>query len=460
MDMKADKDPINKPLIFCSVFLLTTIAVSAVFLLKGSSLKYPNIVLITMDTTRVDRLGCYGFKKNTSPNIDLLAEKSIIFTNAYSNSSWTLPSHASLFTGKFTSSHGARFDREGPLKLGNSITGYGQWKDYKARGLASNETTLARMLAMSGYITAGIVAGPWLKKVFGINRGFLFYDDDQIGTLQGRTAEQVTASALNFLDNVKDKRFFLFLNYFDPHEPRWAPREFVEDFLDLSQPTSPSGRPTVRQNSELYNAEIKYMDYYIGIFIDRLKKLNLYEDSWIIVTADHGELLGEKGRFGHGHFLTQEEIHVPLLMKYPGMKRKKVEHRPIQLIDIFSTILKRLNIPLPKGIQGTPYPRIRHPLISEVYPPASKSEYGTWKSIISNNYKALQNSKGNDELYHLGRDPFTKKNIIDQAAEKADDMINKMNYYLEGLPETEHDESYFRIDGQTTDTLKSLGYLN
>jgi arylsulfatase A-like enzyme len=282
-----------------------------------SKKRRPNIILITLDTTRAYHLSCYGYHRQTSPNLDRLANESVLYTKAIAPSSWTLPSHASLFTGKFTSSHGAQYDPEGPLYLTDGLRGPDSWQKFRARGLAKNEMTLADILKGEGYITGAVLGGPWLKKVFGLSKGFDFYDDREISTLNGRLARQVTDSALKWIEKYRTKEFFLFMNYFDPHTPYMAPEGFARAFLpkgtDLGR-----RRPTIEENKALYDAEILYMDHYFGKFLQKLKAWNLYENSMIIVTADHGELLGEHGKYEHGQYLYQEEIHVPLIIKFPG----------------------------------------------------------------------------------------------------------------------------------------------
>ena len=147
----------------------------------------PNILLITLDTTRYDRLSCHGYSLPTSPNLDALAAESVLYTRAYSTSSWTLPAHASLFTGKFVTSHGARKDPTGPLRLSSGIQGNKDWDNVRARGLSVEETTFAQILKRTGYDTGAVVAGPWMKKVFGLDRGFDQYDDDGIKKIERTT---------------------------------------------------------------------------------------------------------------------------------------------------------------------------------------------------------------------------------------------------------------------------------
>ncbi|MEE8581760.1 MAG: sulfatase-like hydrolase/transferase, partial [Myxococcota bacterium] len=135
----------------------------------------PDVLMITLDTTRADHLGCYGYGRPTSPNLDALAGESLLFERAYSTSSWTLPAHASLFTGRFPASHGVRHDPDGSLILAEGIPLAPT--ELRARALGPNELTLAQVLKQNGYDTGAVVAGPWLLEIFGLGRGFDFYDD-------------------------------------------------------------------------------------------------------------------------------------------------------------------------------------------------------------------------------------------------------------------------------------------
>ncbi|MCG8590281.1 MAG: sulfatase-like hydrolase/transferase, partial [Proteobacteria bacterium] len=137
----------------------------------------PSIVLVTLDTTRADRLSTYGYERPTSPNLDALAREGVRYDRAYSVSSWTLPAHASLFTGKFPASHGVRHDPEGPLILAEAIPAAPE--GVRARGMSAAEIPLAERLGHAGYATGGVVAGPWLMRPFGFDRGFDFYDDSE-----------------------------------------------------------------------------------------------------------------------------------------------------------------------------------------------------------------------------------------------------------------------------------------
>ena len=427
---------------------------------KRQHAKKPNIILITLDTTRADRLGCYGYRRQTSPNIDKLAEESVLYTRAIAPSSWTLPSHASLFTGKFTSSHGARYDPDGPLLLTNAISGPKSWDAYRARGLAQNEVTLAEVLKETGYTTAAVVGGPWMKRIFGLNKGFDYYNDSQISTVNGRLASQVTTSALNWLERRREKKFFLFLNYFDPHGPYSPPEGFALRFLPKG--TNFTGRePTLEEINALYDAEILYMDHYIGRFLQKLKVENLYNDTLIIVTSDHGELFGEHGKFGHGHYLYQEELHVPLFIKYPAgeVSPKRTDLRA-QLTDILPMIYERVGITIPGNIQGTSPSQIKHPIIAETYPLPLISKDGSWQSIFEGDFKFIWNSKNQHMLFNLKDDPEENVNIIVQDSKRTERMWAQMEQYLAKLPKPGLAVPAGEPDDQTREALKSLGYVN
>jgi arylsulfatase A-like enzyme len=342
----------------------------------------------------------------------------------------------------------------------DAIQGPQEWQAFRARGLAQNEVTLAEILKKAGYATGAIVGGPWMKRIFGLDKGFDYYDDSEISTLNGRIAEQLTASAVAWIEKSRDKEFFLFLNYFDPHAPYWPPEGFAGAFLpkhiNLREKQS-----QVEQWNDLYDAEILYMDHYLGQFIEKLIACNLYHNTWIIVTADHGELIGEHGKFSHGKDLFQEELHIPLLMKYPGEELADVrEHTPVQLIDILPMILERLGIEIPEGIQGGVPPRIGHPLLAEVYPLPSDSKEGDWRAIYKGDFKFIWSSQGHHLLFDLTNDQDEENNLVTLKPKLASTMLSELNQYLANLPPPGPAPPAQELDENTKKALKSLGYVH
>ncbi|UCF67118.1 MAG: sulfatase [Acidobacteriota bacterium] len=445
--------------------LLLVLAAAGLFSACSSPprIERPNIVLITLDTTRRDRLGVYGCPQPTSPQLDRMAAESVVYTRAVAPSNWTLPAHASLFTGKFTTSHGARFDSRGPLTLAGQLSGSGEfWSQFRARGLAADEPTLAALLQRAGYATGGVAAGPWLKRAFGLQAGFAFYDDENIGTENGRPAPDVNAAALKFLEQRAARPFFLFVNYFDPHFPYQPPEAWIERFRPHEMTIAPvASERSIGQQRVLYDAEIAYMDHHLGQLLDRLRRDGLYDQSWIIVTSDHGEMLGEHGRMGHGHRLYQQEIHIPLVMKYPhGEQRARRTDVPIQLTELAPMILERLALERPPEMQGGVPPEIGHPLIAEVYPLEALSQDGDTRAIFDGSFKFVWNAKGQHALYDLGDDPGELKNLLDEHPERARSMSERLESFLARLPKPPPPGEQQIIDEQTQRALRELGYLD
>lgn len=417
----------------------------------------PNVVLVTLDTTRADHLGCYGYARPTSPNVDALAADATLYTRALAPATWTLPSHASLFTGKCPTSHGARYDPSGALVLTSAIPDRPGLDGYRVRGVVESETTLAGQLAHAGYRTGGVAGGPWLKKVFGLATGFAWWDDDGVGTVNGRLAADVNARVIPWLEGVEEP-FFLFVNYFDAHAPFTPPPGFADPFLPA--PLAPGTPPSPEQTLALYDGEIRYADSRFGDMVATLKRRNLYDRTWIIVTADHGELFGEHGLKGHGTVPYREIVHVPFVSKPPlgdGGLGERTDW--IQLTDVMPLVLDRVGVPRPAGIQGGVPPHLGRPLIVESYTLAGVYPGGDWLAIVEGDWKLLWNSKGASELYDLAHDPREQHNVIATERERAAALERTMTTYLAALPRSQAVESARTVDDATRDALKNLGYI-
>jgi arylsulfatase A-like enzyme len=399
-------------------------------------LEKPHLVLITLDTTRRDRLGCYGYSRKTSPNLDSLAGRSVVFDRAVAASSWTLPSHASIFTGKFPSSHGADYDPEGPLRLTQAIEGPEEWAEYRASRLSPKETTLAVLLRDHGYQTGAVVSGPWMKRIFGLDRGFETYDEEGITDVNGRLASEVTTAALDFLEEA-EKPFFLFLNYFDPHGPYEAP--------------SPFGGTFGPDPGDRYDEEILYMDHHIGRLLEGMERKGLFEDSLIVVTADHGELLGEHGKMGHGATLFEQEVRVPFLVKHPeGEVPPGRSEEPVHHVDVVPLVLERL------GLSG---PRRERPLLAEVSPLAFVSPEGSFRALYLGRHKLVWNSLGNHALYDLESDPGEGNDLSGSDPERTKAALGILEKVLASLPPPGEPGPPATLDEETLKALRSLGYV-
>jgi arylsulfatase A-like enzyme len=395
------------------------------------------VVLITLDTTRRDRLGFHGYSRKTSPNLDALAARSIVYERGVAASSWTLPSHASIFTGKFPSSHGADYDPDGALRLTQAIEGPQEWSEYRASGLSPEETTLALFLRERGYHTAAVVGGPWMKRVFGLDRGFDTYDDEGIGDVNGRLASEITSAALAAIDGRGGGPLFLFLNYFDPHGPYEAP--------------SPFGGSFGSEPSDRYDEEILYMDHHLGRLLDGLESRGLFDESLIVVTADHGELLGEHGKMGHGATLFEEEVRVPVLLKYPRDEAAPGRRRePFHHVDVLPLIRERLGM----GSEKTP-----RPLLAEVNPLDFVSHEGSFRALYLGRYKLVWNSLGNHALFDLESDPREEKNLAAADPTRTAEALGVLEKVMASLPSPGAPGPPAVLDDETLEALRSLGYV-
>ncbi len=328
-------------------------------LVEGDAAKLTPIVLITLDTTRRDALGPYGRdgplggdrggKHSLTPVLDRLAREATVFDEAYSTAPWTLPAHASIMTGLYPSHHGAGVSE---VRLKNGMA------------------TLARLLRDRGYFTAGFSAGELSSSRFGLAQGFHYYrNPDKFetpgGALTGYLEETLAAHS--------GEPLFLFVNYFDAHALYQAPERFEEKLgvaelreklrgqevwdellsgkmsawrkvVEGEVDVSPEG---VAYLEAAYLAEIAWIDHLLGRLFEELRTLGLYERALIIVTADHGELLGEGGYFSHAARLDPELVEIPLLVKWPGRSEPRRSARLTSLVDLYPTILAAAGVEPP-----------------------------------------------------------------------------------------------------------------
>jgi arylsulfatase A-like enzyme len=302
-----------------------------------------NIILVCLDTLRADHLGCYGYFRDTSPNIDKLAKDGILFEWAFAQSSFTLPSHASLFTSKYVHSHKA---------------------DRIERRLSEEDITLAEVLKSNGYKTAAFIYNAvQFNPLYGINQGFEIYDYG--GEKDKRPSfEKTLPAALKWIEQYRDAKFFVFLHSNDIHEPYHSPLENFFDphykgrldseYLGFANPFFSENNLT-RTPDEIkhiiahYDGGIKYADSFVGRFMKQLKDWDLLDKTIIILISDHGEILADRGmRFCHGFSLHDEEVRVPLIIRHPQLKKGIRIDKLVQLVDVMPTILDFLGIE--KGI--------------------------------------------------------------------------------------------------------------
>jgi len=450
----------------------------------GQEAKRPNILLITLDTTRRDRLSCYGYERNTSPNLDRLAAEGVLFENCVAMTSWTLPSHASLFTGLYPSTHGAHYNERAELSLNRVVSGpkasMGELDNYRANGLSADAFTLAEVLTEEGYATGGIGSGPWLKPVFGLAQGFSYYDCN-VDSGSGRTADMVNNLAFPFLreraasaSEGGGQPFFLFLNYFDPHFPYTPPQDLRFLFCDerLARSAQRDKALESRYRNAQYDSEIVFMDRAIGSLFEELKRLGFWDDTWIIVTSDHGELIGEKGLNGHGFSLCEKTLRIPLIVKYPrGWKAEPDRSEMVQLVNIMPTILNSLEINPVAPMDAPPIGQTGDLAVAELYKNLGKVKAGAGrdgerydrdlKAIYMKGFKLIVSTRDNDPdagLFDLSADPDEINNLSKERPQLFR-YINKALYqWAESLGEPLRPLTVNGIDEATEEQLRALGY--
>jgi len=306
----------------------------------------PNILFITVDALRADHMGVYNYKYDTSPNIDKFAEDSIVFNRAFCPIPKTSASFASMFTGLHPFVHGTRPNLS-TLKL--------------------KYLTLAEALKSKGYYTFGMTSNGNLSSKFKFNQGFDRYEEVWNKFPKDKSSYFITDESIRFLKVKKQKPFFLWIHYIDTHTPYIPPKEYIEKrepgrkILEIKNSIilgTMTEKKNLRKNQNegffisLYDAEVKFVDNEIGKVLNQLEKSGLKSNTIVIISADHGEALGKYNYFfDHGLLAFNSSIRVPLIVSIPGMKSGRVNYN-VSLMDIFPTILKKLNIKMPYKIQG------------------------------------------------------------------------------------------------------------
>jgi choline-sulfatase len=383
----------------------------------------PNVLLITVDTLRPDALGWIGGKTPT-PNLDRLAAASFRFPGAISPVPLTLPSHTSMMTGLYPIGHGVHDN--GQVVHGDAVT-------------------LAKLLKAQGYRTGAVVSGYPLRKPFGLDRGFDFYDDTLPEGSEGwleRRAADTTAVALSFVDGAEaGKPWFLWVHYYDPHDPYTPPKEFLQ----------PGTRGA-------YDGEVAYLDHAVGPLLDRVGRQP--NATVTVLTADHGESFGEHGEHGHGQFIYDTTTVVPLLIHAPGRVEPGESKAAARLVDIAPTLLELLAMAPMSGIDGVSlrpllrgepmqvpaaYVETRQPWIAYGWAPLSALRREDWKLIVA----------PRSELYDLANDPGETRNLFVEKTEQADALAID-HAAIESRPRA---TAATVEDSQLLAQLQSLGYV-
>ena len=427
---------------------------SAVARLPGAPANTPNVLVIVVDTLRADHVSSYGYSRPTTPNLDRLAQEGVLFENAISTCSWSLPSHVSLLTGRYQFEHGVGSVQPEP------------WLGWGNKGLGGFPT-LGESLQQRGYRTGAFSANrTYFSRDLGFGRGFVHFEDyfhsssdAFVRTLYGREfariylkrsehslvkrilrklglsslldqdaegsgsyggafgvrkrADVVNREVMTWVDRDRQRPFFAFLNYFDVHDPYGAPR-------DYPRPSWPK-----QTDVDAYDDGVKYDDDYIGRLMDELGRRGLASNTLVIVTSDHGESLGQHHLRTHGKALYRELIHVPLVIWYPGHAPAGVKvSRPVTHASIPATIMDLIGAsPFPAssslsplwqtgGVPGWPDPlsELAHNAISDKEDRIARSliptaSTGAMKSLVTPQWQFITHETRGDQIYDWVRDP-------------------------------------------------------
>jgi arylsulfatase A-like enzyme len=445
--------------------------------LPPASPSAPNVLLIVLDTVRAQNLSLYGYPRSTTPQLERLAKIGVVFERALSTSPWTLPSHASMFTGRYP--HEVSADYLTPLDAACP--------------------TMAEVLSAHGYVTAGFVANfLYCSYETGLNRGFVHYEDYPISIamilksswivriiaertrrdigeadkLLRKSAAELNGDFLLWLSKKDRRPFFAFLNYMDAHGPYIAPEPFDVMFGPKRARPDPALRrewspQEIQLEVDAYDSSIAYLDHQLGLLSDELQRRGLLENTLVIITSDHGEQFGEHGLFGHGNSLYRPLLHVPLLISFPLHVPESMRVRePVTLLNLPATVMDLIEPSSKSKFRGNSLARYweearRHsspeiPLLSEVskginlepWQPVTK---GDMKSLVIHGMHYIKNGDGKngdgrEELYDFEKDENEEQDLA--ASEQGRRALGQFRLLLDTMLtyDQQHSSFSFRKD--------------
>lgn len=407
---------------------------------KGLGVEKPNVILVTLDTTRADHLACYGYSGVKTPTLDALAGRGVLFEQCASSSPFTLPSHCTIMTGMYPTYHGVRIN-------GNTA-------------LSEEQTTIAEMLAGRGYECGAFIGAFVLDGRWGLKQGFQHYDDAfdlkkykhlDLGAVQ-RPGNEVMDAALAWLDGRKDKPFFAWVHFYDPHSPYHPPEPFFSEY----------SKSLVGQ----YDGEIAFMDSQIGRLESWLETNGLVKNTIVVLIGDHGEGLGSHGESTHGYFIYDYVVHVPFLVVTPlkGLSGVRVSSQ-VRTADVFPTILELAGAGAPAGINGkSVVPVMLDPDAGDLGPAYSESmapnlQYG-WaplRALRTTSFKFIDAPR--PELYDLTRDMAEESDVQNRFPDQALAMKKELDRLVFETSQGAPTPQAANLDKDTVERLAALGYI-
>ncbi len=430
------------------------------------------VIVIVMDTARSENFSCYGYDRSTSPHIDALAKEATLYANAMASSPWTVPTHASIFTGKDPFEHGAH--RIDSLKTS---------KDEFANPLHEKHTTLAETFEANRFATGAFIANEaYINQRYQMDQGF------QTFRTRHTSSDSINEMVYQWLDTLSTKRFFLFINYMDTHTPYNARlrEDFLAEpaandkgqlqrqlFLIFMHPQPVQQRDKIRELQrrviDQYDTAIANLDEQIGLLCDFLKQKGLYQQSMIVLTSDHGEMFGEHDLVSHGQDVYQQLLWVPLIIKNAGQTKP---HR-IETLCSTSDIPQMIFSRFPRGsiqMNISDFPNIpgEHPVIAENYfaHPAvltlnpRERNFDRVRTVIFDwPYKYIHSSDNKHELYDLETDKKEKTNVLADNPNIAEKLQNLLADFQNSRPQFKQITRQDRLTEEEIKKIKALGYV-
>ena len=424
---------------------------------SGAKPHRPNILLISLDACRADRLGCYGCRRDTSPFLDQLARRGTRFTNAFVNTHGTPPSHVTMLSGLYQETHRVSYSATSPEPSENFVP--------------DGIVMLPEMLRSSGYYSIGVTDGGYMSACQGFDQGFDMYFDGCTGVVSG------TAKLLELAEGALrlGKPVFAFLHTYQIHSPYQPPEKYRTIFGTYESDFVPSNENLMAVMTDvhahlseadidflsaMYDGGIRYTDDTLRSFFARLKVMGFCENWLVIVTSDHGEEFGEHGGLLHGVSLYDEILHIPLIVAGTTVTAGTVDRRMASMIDIAPTILSTAGAAVPPALPGT---NLVDPPISE--PPARPAVFSQYAdelySIRTQRWKLIEDrERGTTKLYDLVSDPGEQHDLSEERPDVRRNLLPRLRKWrrsctpLQGLDWTRP-----AITQRDIDRLKLLGYL-
>jgi len=437
----------------------------------------PDVLIISLDTLRADHLSCYGYGKPTTPRLDQLADGATLYTRCMATAPWTVPSHASIMTGRFPSEHGAISSEMKPAA--------GQYSTNvdNAQPLGPENLTLAEVLRDDGYATAAFVANTtYLQPHMGLAQGFdswVIADPWLRRDVSPAWSPELTDRTIRWLrrhvEEGAGQPFLLFLNYFDTHRPyNVSPESAHRSFEALEalytrvmidgQPAGESAEVVI----DHFDRALTHLDRSLGEVFDTLKELELFDGMLIVITSDHGEFFGEHGLVEHSKDVYQETLHVPLIIKQPGQTEARVDEQLVSLVDIARVVLDAIPGTLGERYARTfPYEIGSHPIWAEnhfsrprdlmnpvVGPRFQRRRFALYEDSL----KFIYSSDGEHELYDLAVDPRETQDLVEERPNRVRALSVRAEKLLVRAKKISADAKLRELSPEEAADMRSMGY--